>query len=29
VGELKDGIARNQSYIAGLKREISRLPAVN
>jgi hypothetical protein len=29
VGELKDGIARNQSDIAGLKREISRLPAVN
>ena len=29
VGELKDGIARNQSDIAGLKREISRLPATN
>ncbi len=29
VGELKDGITRNQSDIAGLKREISRLPATN
>lgn len=29
VGELKDGITRNQSDIAGLKREISRLPAAN
>ena len=29
VAELKDGIARNQSDIAGLKREISRLPASN
>lgn len=29
VSELKDGITRNQSDIAGLKREISRLPAVN
>lgn len=29
VGELKDGISRNQSDIAGLKREISRLPATN
>jgi hypothetical protein len=29
VAELKDGIARNQSDIAGLKREISRLPAFN
>ena len=29
VGELKDGITRNQSDIAGLKREISRLPAIN
>ena len=29
VGELKDGISRNQSDIAGLKREISRLPAGN
>ncbi len=29
VNELKDGIARNQSDIAGLKREISRLPAIN
>ena len=29
VNELKDGITRNQSDIAGLKREISRLPAVN
>ena len=29
VGELKDGINRNQSDIAGLKREISRLPATN
>jgi hypothetical protein len=27
VAELKDSIARNQSDIAGLKREISRLPA--
>lgn len=26
VGEMKDGISRNQSDIAGLKREISRLP---
>lgn len=29
VAELKDSIARNQSDIAGLKREISRLPAAN
>lgn len=29
VAELKDGIARNQSDIAGLKREISRLPSSN
>ena len=29
VNELKDNITRNQSDIAGLKREISRLPAVN
>ena len=29
VAELKDGIARNQSDIAGLKREISRLPPAN
>ena len=29
VNDLKDGITRNQSDIAGLKREISRLPAVN
>ncbi len=29
VAELKDGITRNQSDIAGLKREISRLPATN
>jgi hypothetical protein len=29
VAELKDGIARNQSDIAGIKREISRLPATN
>lgn len=29
VAELKEGIARNQSDIAGLKREISRLPSVN
>ena len=29
VSDLKDGIVRNQSDIAGLKREISRLPAVN
>lgn len=29
VGELKDGITRNQSDIAGLKREISRLPVTN
>jgi hypothetical protein len=29
VAELKDGIARNQSDIAGLKREISRLPGGN
>ena len=29
VSELKDGIIRNQSDIAGLKREIARLPAVN
>jgi chromosome segregation ATPase len=27
VAELKDSIARNQSDIAGLKREISRLPS--
>ncbi len=29
VAGLKEGIARNQSDIAGLKREISRLPASN
>ena len=29
VGELRDGITRNQSDIAGLKREISRLPTPN
>ena len=29
TSDLKDGIARSQSDIAGLKREISRLPAVN
>jgi len=29
VNDLKDSIARSQSDIAGLKREISRLPAVN
>ena len=29
VTELKDGITRNQSDIAGLKREISRLPSTN
>ena len=29
VAELKDGIARSQSDIAGLKREISRLPVAN
>jgi hypothetical protein len=29
VAELKDGITRNQSDIAGLKREIARLPALN
>ena len=29
TGELKDGITRTQSDIAGLKREISRLPSVN
>ena len=29
VSELKDGITRNQSDIAGIKREISRLPAAN
>ena len=29
VAELKDGITRNQSDIAGLRREISRLPANN
>lgn len=29
VAELKDGITRNQSDIAGLKREISRLPSGN
>ena len=29
VGELKDGISRNQSDIAGLKREIARLPGSN
>ena len=29
VADLKDGIARNQSDIAGLKREISRLPISN
>ena len=29
VAELKDGITRNQSDIAGIKREISRLPSSN
>ena len=29
VAELKDGIVRNQSDIAGIKREISRLPTVH
>ena len=29
VAEMKEGIARSQSDIAGLKREISRLPATN
>jgi hypothetical protein len=29
VNDLKDSIARSQSDIAGLKREISRLPAAN
>jgi hypothetical protein len=29
VADLKDGISRNQSDIAGLRREISRLPASN
>ncbi len=29
VAELKDSIARNQSDIAGLKRELSRLPSSN
>lgn len=29
VNELKDGITRNQSDIAGLKRELARLPASN
>ena len=29
VADLKEGIARNQSDIAGLKREISRLPSIN
>ena len=29
VTDLKDGIARNQSDIAGLKRELSRLPSSN
>ncbi len=29
VAEMKDGIARNQSDIAGIKREISRLPSSN
>ena len=29
TNDLKDGIARSQSDIAGLKREISRLPAAN
>ena len=29
VADLKDGIARNQSDIAGIKREISRLPSAN
>ena len=29
VAEIKDAIARNQSDVAGLKREISRLPASN
>ena len=29
VADLKDGITRNQSDIAGLKREINRLPVIN
>ena len=29
VNDLKDGVARSQSDVSGLKREISRLPAVN
>ena len=29
VAEMKDSIARNQSDIAGIKREISRLPSTN
>jgi hypothetical protein len=29
IAEIKDSIARNQSDVAGLKREISRLPAGN
>ena len=29
VADLKDGISRNHSDIAGLKRELSRLPATN
>ena len=29
VAELKDGIVRNQSDIAGIKREISRLPTAH
>jgi hypothetical protein len=29
VAEMKDSIARNQSDIAGIKREISRLPSAN
>lgn len=29
VNDMKDGIARSQSDVSGLKREISRLPAVN
>ena len=29
VAEMKDSIARNESDIAGLKRELSRLPSTN
>lgn len=29
IAEMKDGIARNQSDIAGLKRELSRLPSAS